>query len=124
MGMSIDHSYIVAPVEYTTWEDELSVSIGKYPEGNFIRIGLCFPLNSTISVEGKPQPEEVSSMEELMDDTSGLAFFLDREVGVVFRRLEGKETNQEFKIRVESLASEDVDCTTRAYPKYQIFNNL
>jgi len=60
MGMSIDHSYIVAPVEYTTWEDELSVSIGKYPEGNFIRIGLCFPLNSTISVEGKPQPEEVS----------------------------------------------------------------
>jgi hypothetical protein len=43
MGMSIDHSYIVAPVEYTTWEDELSVSIGKYPDGNFIRIGLCFP---------------------------------------------------------------------------------
>jgi hypothetical protein len=122
MGMSIDHSYIVAPVEYTTWEDELSVSIGKYPDGNFIRIGLCFPLNSTISVEGKPQPEEVSSMEKLMDDSSGLAYFLDREVGVVFRRLEGKETNQEFKIRVENLASEDVDCTTRAYPKYQNFN--
>ena len=62
-------------------------------------------------------------MEELMDDSSGLAYFLDTEVGVVFRRLEGKETNQEFKIRIESLASEDVDCTTRAYPKYQIFNN-
>ena len=59
-------------------------------------------------------------MEKLMEDSSGAGFFVDREVGVLFRRFKGDEGNQRgVQIVVGTLESEDVDCTKRAYPKYQ-----
>ena len=59
-------------------------------------------------------------MEALMEDSSGNGFFVDREVGVVFRRFAGyEEYERKIEIVVDELASEDVDCTLRAYPKYQ-----
>ena len=55
-----------------------------------------------------------------MEDSSGTGFFVDREVGVVFRRFKGEAGNERgVQIVVTDLASEDVDCTARAYPKYQ-----
>ena len=87
-----------------------------------LRIGVCFPLNSTVSIFGTPEPQEVNSMEELMEDSSGTGFFVDREVGVVFRRFKGEASYERgIQVVVTDLASED--CTQRAYPKYQITPN-
>ena len=114
----VDHSYIIYPARYT-WH-AFDVRIGGLPEGDLLRIGVCFPLNSTISVFGEPEPQEVNSMEELMEDSSGTGFYVDREVGVVFRRFKGEASYERgIQIVVTDLASEDVDCTQRAYPKYQ-----
>merc|ERR1712088_846454 len=106
-AISVDHSYIVAPAYYT-W-DHFDVRINGLPEGDLLRVGLCFPLNSTISVFGTPEPQEVDSMEKLMEDSSGAGFFVDRDEG----------NQRGVQIVVGTLVSEDVDCTKRAYPKYQ-----
>ena len=117
MAMSGDHSHIIAPAAYF-W-DHLSTTISGIPEGDFFRMGFCFPLNSTITVSGSYDPVEVATMEELMADTTGAAFFKDDEVGVVFRRFKGDEWGtHHFTMVVEELGSEDVDCISRAYPKY------
>ena len=60
-------------------------------------------------------------MEQLMEDTSGSGYFVDHEVGVLFRRFRGAGGEERgVQIVVTELVSEDVDCTTRAYPKYQV----
>ena len=116
LGRSLLHH--LYPARYT-WH-AFDVRIGELPEGDLLRIGVCFPLNSTISIFGTPEPQEVDSMEELMEDSSGTGFYVDREVGVVFRRFKGEENSERgIQIVVTDLASEDVDCTQRAYPKYQ-----
>ena len=118
-AISVDHSYIVAPATYT-W-DQIDLRIGDLPEGDLLRVGVCFPLNSTITVSGTPEPQEVDSMEQLMEDTSGSGYFVDHGVGVLFRRFRGDGGEERgVQIVVTELASEDVDCTTRAYPKYQV----
>jgi hypothetical protein len=115
MAMSADHSYIMAPVAYS-W-DHLTASIRGIPEGHFFRMGFCFPLNSTVTLTGSHM--EVDTMEELMADTTGTAYYRDTEVGVVFRRFKGGQGEEHsFKMVVEELASQDVDCISRAYPKY------
>ena len=59
-------------------------------------------------------------MEELMEDTTGLGYFVDYDVGVVFRRFKGGGPwDSSFELVVYETASEDVDCIKRAYPKYQ-----
>ena len=85
MAMSADHSYIMAPLSHS-W-DHLTATIRGIPEGTFIRIGFCFPLNSNMSLTGSHM--EVETMKELMADTTGMAYFQDLEVGVVFRRFKG-----------------------------------
>ena len=119
MAMSADHSYIIAPQEYDH-NGYFGASIGL-PEGQFLRLGICFPLNSTIYFDQwNPSLVEWNSMDELMDDTTGLGYFIDNEVGVVFRMFKGHPRyDVSFKLVVYTVGSDDVNCIERAYPKYQ-----
>ena len=116
MGISADHSYIMAPVEYSGY---LSATIGGIPDGKFLRIGICFPLNSLFYFDEKYGPVEMDSMDELMEDTTGNGYFVDREVGVVFRKFRGDGWSKTFTLVVYEEGSDDVNCIQRAYPKYQ-----
>jgi len=117
MGMSADHSYIIAPLKFEGWEDTLKGSIHGLPDGHFLRFGICFPLNSTISFS--KDLVQMNSMEELMKDTSGMGYLVDTEVGIMFRMFRGWQGwDNDFAIWIDILGSEDVNCISRAYPKY------
>jgi len=118
MAMSLDHSYIIAPVEYDH-NAYLAASIDGLPTGQPMRIGICFPLGSSIYFDEWPALEEKSTMDELMEDTTGMGYFIDHEVGVVFRKFIGYEPwSMRYQIVVDSVGSDDVNCIARAYPKY------
>ena len=76
----------------------------------------------------------MDSYQDLLDDRTGLAYYWDREVGVVFTRFQVDKLRTPedqvrcipdnkhcptFRIRTESENRGDTDCTERAYPKYQ-----
>lgn len=118
-GLSADHSFIIAPFQYDK-RGRLRASIDGLPEGEFLRFGVCFPLNSTIVKDSTLI--EMGSMEELMEDTTGTGYFVDNEVGVLFRRFKGgQEKGNHYTVDIDKDMpwSEDVDCISRAYPKYQ-----
>jgi len=117
MAMSADHSYIIAPTEYDN-NAYLGASIEGIPEGQPLRLGICFPLNSSIYFDEWPGPVEMGSMDELMENNDGNGYFIDHEVGVVFRNFVGGKSKS-YKIVVDKVGSDDIYCIDRAYPKYQ-----
>ena len=65
----------------------------------------------------KSEPVEVNLIKKLNGWDRRTAYFVDREVGVVFRRFQGDgfPNYKAVNIQVDSLASQGVDCTQRAF---------
>ena len=74
------------------------------------------------------------NFEDLKDDRTGAGFFWDQEVGVIFRKFQvnlprfpesrvvciGGQCPEVFiDIHLDNMESLDMDCRSRAYPKYQ-----
>jgi hypothetical protein len=140
LALSTDHSYIFAfrnnslPSNYLFKLYGLDSGFGQ-------NIGFCVPLNAKeeeISFHGTSGASgdltELDSYQDLLDDRTGLAYYWDREVGVVFTRFQVDmlRTPEDqvrcipdnkhcpvFRIRTDSENRGDTDCTERAYPKYK-----
>ena len=78
-------------------------------------------LQGLASVSPSIQPSTISVEVNLIKKLNGwdrrTAYFVDREVGVVFRRFQGDgfPNYKVVNIQVDSLASQGVDCTQRAF---------
>ena len=85
-------------------------------------------------MSGLPHPVERDTYQQLRLDNSGVGYYWDREVGIIFRRFQNDiprlpESREacvgrlcpEFKIDtlLDPELPWDADCRNRAYPKYQ-----
>ena len=88
--LSTDHSYIYS-FPNSSLPSHFSLSLEGLDSGLSLVVGVCVPLEAgpaDLSLRGSPHPAEVSSYEALTGDTTGTAYYWDREVGVIFRKFQ------------------------------------
>ncbi|XP_071099719.1 cell surface hyaluronidase CEMIP2-like [Haliotis cracherodii] len=121
----------------TTVPKQFMIQAFNMESGDSIRVGVCMPKDMTTfelsswypSYNKRRPPLEVATIQELDADTSGRAYFWDKQVGMIFVKLMSNETRTErqmlcpngkcpnFNI-VRKDGSNTADCRQTAYGPY------
>ena len=134
--MSTDHSYLYS-FPNNSMPPKFRMQLEGLDSGHSLLLGICTPLGANeeeINFRGSPEPQEVSTYEDLVNDRTGAGYFWDKEVGAVFRRFQvDLQRDSElrdrcvpdghhcpwFTVETSGDGLRDAYCTDRAYPKYR-----